>query len=78
MKKGGIRPTETERYMLTKDSIKTKEMNINYGELYGVLPGETDFSGAIARSLEGGKKNLSGEFLKMTSDIHEERRLRKL
>lgn len=53
-------------------------MNINYGELYGVSPGETDFSGAIARSLEGGKKNLSGEFLKMVSEIYEERRLRKL
>jgi len=51
---------------------------INYGELYGVLPGENDFSGAIARSLEGGKNNLSGEFLKMVSEIHEERRLRKL
>ena len=53
-------------------------MNINYGELYGVLPGENDFNGAIARSLEGGKKNLSGEFLKMVSEMYEERRLQKL
>jgi hypothetical protein len=42
------------------------------------MPGENDFNGAIVRSLEGGKKNLSGEFLKMVSKIHEERRLRKL
>ena len=53
-------------------------MNINYAELYGVLPGENGFSGAIARSLKDGKKNLSGEFLKALSEIHEERRLRKL
>ena len=54
------------------------EKKINYGELYGVLPGETDFSGAIARSLKDGKQNLSGEFLKMVSDKYEKRRLRKL
>ena len=48
------------------------EKKINYGELYGVLPGETDFSGAIARSLKDGKKNLSGEFLKMVSDKYED------
>ena len=53
-------------------------MNLNYAELYGVLPGENDFSGAIARSLEDGKKNLSGEFLKMVSEKYEKRRLRKL
>ena len=53
-------------------------MYINYGELYGVLPGETDFSGAIARSLEEGKKHLSGEFLKMVLEKYEKRRLQKL
>lgn len=65
-------------YFRKKSYICSMEKKINYGELYGVLPGETDFSGAIARSLKDGKKNLSGEFLKMVSDKYEKRRLRKL
>ena len=32
-------------------------MDINFAELYGVLPGETDFSGAIERSLKDIESN---------------------
>ena len=38
--------------------------NINYASLYGVLPGESDFSGAIKRSLKTGVKHLD-EYIKM-------------
>ena len=37
--------------------------NIDYASLYGVKPGETDFSGAIERSLNDGVKHLDKEFL---------------
>lgn len=39
--------------------------NIDYAELYGVKPGECDFSGAIERSLKEGAKHLSEEFFKI-------------
>ena len=37
--------------------------DIDYASLYGVKPGETDFSGAIERSLNDGVKHLDEEFL---------------
>ena len=75
---GGMSGRNRFGYFRKKSYICSMEKKINYGELYGVLPGENDFSGAIARSLEDGKKNLSGEFLKMISEIYEKRRLQKL
>ena len=41
---------------------------IDFGELYGVRPGETDFSGAVERTLETGPKHLSDEFIKLMLD----------
>ena len=38
--------------------------DINYASLYGVLPGESDFLGAIKRSLKNDVKHLD-EFMKM-------------
>lgn len=38
--------------------------NIDYAALYGVHPGESDFSGAIERSLNDGIKHLD-EYIKM-------------
>ena len=37
--------------------------DIDYAALYGVNPGESDFSGAIERSLNDDIKHLNGEFL---------------
>ena len=46
-----------------------KEKNIiDFAKLYGVRPGETDFSGAIKRTLETGPKHLSNEFIKLMLD----------
>ena len=39
-------------------------MNINYAELYGVKPNESDFRGAIRRSLKNGISHLSKEYLR--------------
>ena len=48
-------------------------MEINYKELYGVLPEESDFSGAIERSLEEGIQHLDkGEFLKYINEWENE------
>lgn len=38
--------------------------DIDYAALYGVKPGESDFSGAIERSLKNGIKHLD-EYVKM-------------
>ena len=44
--------------------------DINYAELYGVKPGESDFSGAIERSLKEGVKHLGKEFVEILGDSH--------
>lgn len=44
-------------------------MNINYAELYGVKPNESDFSGAIKRSLKNGVVHISEKFTTVISDI---------
>lgn len=41
----------------------TNENKINYAELYGVYPNESDFSGAIIRSMNNDVKHLSKEFI---------------
>ncbi len=51
-------------------------MEINYAELYGVLPGEKDFNGAINRSLSNGIKHLDGSFLNSLELIKKEREKR--
>lgn len=38
---------------------------IDYGSLYGVRPGEKDFSGAIQRSLNDGIKHININFIKV-------------
>lgn len=38
--------------------------DIDYAALYGVKPGESDFSGAIERSVKNGVKHLD-EYIKM-------------
>lgn len=49
--------------------------NIDYASMYGVKPGETDFGGAIERSLnEGFNKHIGKEFLKIIKDNYETRR----
>ena len=45
----------------------TKE-DIDYASMYGVKPGETDFSGAIERSLNESVKHIGKEFLEMIKD----------
>jgi hypothetical protein len=42
---------------------------INYAELYGVKPGEKDFSGTIKRSLKTGVKHLD-EYVKMIKNLY--------
>lgn len=46
--------------------------NIDYGALYGVKSGESDFSGAIERSLEEGVKHLDKEFLDAIKKFEDE------
>ncbi len=41
-----------------------KNFDVNFAELYGVFSNESDFSGAIKRSLKNGKKDLSN-FVKL-------------
>lgn len=44
--------------------------NFNYAELYGVKPGESDFSGTIERSLKEGVKHLDDEkYIKILKDF---------
>lgn len=47
--------------------------NINFAELYDVLPNEKDFSGAIRRSLKNGVKHLSADFCKAIEDVRKEK-----
>ena len=42
--------------------------DIDYAALYGVHPGESDFSGAIERSLKNGIKHLD-EYIKMIKKL---------
>ena len=53
-----------------------RTFDINFAELYDVRPGETDFTGAIDRSLEQGIKHLSENFLAKVSESLTERRNR--
>jgi hypothetical protein len=56
--------------------FKTKReyvMNINYAELYGVKPNESDFSGAIKRSLKNGVIHISENFVSTINDIRNKR-----
>ena len=46
-----------------------KMEKIDYGSLYGVRPGERDFSGAIQRSLNNGIKHININFIKMYEKI---------
>jgi hypothetical protein len=50
--------------------------NIDYASMYGVKPGETDFGGAIERSLNEGVKHIGEEFLKMIYDTRRENKKR--
>lgn len=45
-----------------------KTMKIYYAELYGVADNESDFSGAIKRSLKNGIKHLD-EYVKTTKKL---------
>ena len=47
-----------------------KTVDINYAELYGMKPNESDFSGAINRSLEKGLTHLSENFIQLTLIRH--------
>ena len=42
---------------------------IDYAELYGVYPDETDFSGAIKRTLNEGVQHISKEFIDVVINI---------
>ena len=48
-------------------------MNINYAELYDVKPNESDFSGAIKRSLKNGVIHISENFISAINDIRNKR-----
>ena len=54
-----------------------RTFDINFTDLYDVRPGETDFTGAIDRSLEQGIKHLSKSFLVMVAELLTERRNRR-
>lgn len=42
---------------------------IDYAELYGVYPGEKDFSDAIKRTLNKGVQHISKEFIDVVINI---------
>lgn len=46
-------------------------MNINYAELYGVKPNESDFSGAIKRSIKNGAVHVNENFISVINDIRD-------
>ena len=48
--------------------------DIDYAVLYGVHPGESDFSGAIERSLKTGVKHLDEIFMESIRAIKEYRK----
>ena len=58
--------------MTQEETYRT--FDINFAELYDVKPGETDFTGAIDRSLEQGTKHLSENFLVKVSELLRERK----
>lgn len=58
--------------MTQEETYRT--FDVNFAELYDVRPGETDFTGAIDRSLEQGIKHLSEDFLVKVSELLTERR----
>lgn len=45
------------------------KQGINYAKLYGVYPGEKDFTGAIERSLKKGVQHFGPEMYKLIKDI---------
>ena len=49
-------------------------MDINYAELYGVKPNESDFSGAIERSLSKDVQHLSKKYLQTIINMRKERK----
>jgi hypothetical protein len=50
-----------------------RTFDVDFAELYDVRPGETDFTGAIDRSLEQGIKHLNEDFLVKVSELLTER-----
>ena len=50
-------------------------MKINYAELYGVADNESDFSGAIKRSLNMGMMHLGNDFMEGINKIRKEEKL---
>ena len=54
-----------------------RTFDVDFAELYDVRPGETDFTGAIGRSLEQGIKHLTEDFLVKVSELSTERRNRR-
>ena len=60
---------------MTKENnpYKNKVMNINYAELYGVKRNESDFSGAIKRSLKNGVVHINGNFISVINGIKNKR-----
>lgn len=50
-----------------------RTFDINFAELYDVRPGETDFTGAIDRSLEQEIKHLSEDFIVKILELLTER-----
>lgn len=49
--------------------MNVKNFDMNFGELYGVFSNESDFSGAIKRSLKNEKIDLTN-FVKKLNNIH--------
>lgn len=50
--------------------------DVNFAELYGVLPGESDFSGAIERSCKN-VDHLSTKFIESIQEIIKERKIKR-
>lgn len=48
--------------------------SIDYADLYGVKPGEKDFSGAIERAIEEGPKHVGEDFLNAYAQTQKMRR----
>lgn len=51
------------------EKCNVKNFDVNFAELYGVFPGESDFSGAIKRSLKNEKLDLT-KFVKKLNNIN--------
>jgi len=50
--------------------------DVNFAKLYGVLPGESDFSGAIERSSKN-VDHLSTKFIESIQEITKERKIKR-